>query len=341
MLSDRFIRNAKPGTYADEGGLYLRVLSTSRSFLWRRKEDGKDRWETIGRYPEMSLLEAREVIAKRKRGVVDRTVSEAFGYYYEHLSKEYATPGQTKRMFEADVAPRLGKKDLASLDRAEWMRVITAVVDRGAPVMANRLLTQMKRFLDYCEQHGWLDDNPLEKVKRRVVGGKETPKDRNLSWDEIEGLLAALPKWGISDGTRWAFVGCLLTGLRATEVLTITDDGRAFTKMQRWHQIPLTPTTRLWLSKRPTELPRDHRVLSHALRRLEQTFTPHDLRRTFASRLSDLGVAPHTIEKMLDHKMVGVMSVYNRAEYWPERYAAQRAWDWALLKKRPRRKTGA
>ena len=79
--------------------------------------------------------------------------------------------------------------------------------------------------------------------------------------------------------------------------------------------------------KLATTPPRDHRVLSHALRRLEQQFTPHDLRRTFASRLSDLGVMPHVIEKMLNHKMEGVMAVYNRAEYWSERVEAQKVWD--------------
>jgi integrase len=106
--------------------------------------------------------------------------------------------------------------------------------------------------------------------------------------------------------------------------------------MQRDHQVPMTHLVRFWLRKRPELMPRDHRVLSHALRRLKADYTPHDLRRTYASRLADLGVAPHVIEKLLDHKMVGVMAVYNRAEYWPERIAAQRLWDRKLAKRCPR-----
>jgi len=43
--------------------------------------------------------------------------------------------------------------------------------------------------------------------------------------------------------------------------------------------------------------------------------------------MADLGVAPHVIEKLLSHQMQGVMAVYNRAEYWPERLAAQALWD--------------
>ena len=63
-----------------------------------------------------------------------------------------------------------------------------------------------------------------------------------------------------------------------------------------------------------------------ALRRLGAFFTPHDLRRTFASRMADLGVAPHVIEKILNHKLEGMMAVYNHAEYMPEREAAMKLW---------------
>ncbi len=56
-------------------------------------------------------------------------------------------------------------------------------------------------------------------------------------------------------------------------------------------------------------------------------FTPHDLRRTVRSRLSDLGVLPHVAEKILAHRLGGVLQVYDRAEYLPERAAAMAAWD--------------
>ena len=199
---------------------------------------------------------------------------------------------------------------------------------------------QIKRFLAFCYDRGWIDENPLATVVRRNIGGKEKPKDRNLSDDEITNNLRSL--WGcFSPGVRWALYGCLLIGQRATEVLKITDQGTVITKMNREHQIPMTPAVRAWIKSRPTALPRDHRVLSHALRRQGADFTPHDLRRTFASRLADLGVAPHVIEKLLDHQMVGVMAVYNRAEFWPERVTAQRLWDKKLLSLRKKRNRGA
>jgi len=43
------------------------------------------------------------------------------------------------------------------------------------------------------------------------------------------------------------------------------------------------------------------------------------------------------IEKLLNHQMEGVMAVYNRGEYWPERVAAQVLWGRKLaeLRKKP------
>lgn len=55
-------------------------------------------------------------------------------------------------------------------------------------------------------------------------------------------------------------------------------------------------------------------------------WTPHDLRRTMASRMQDLGVAPHVIEKCLNHTLEGVAAVYQTSDLFPERRAAFDAW---------------
>lgn len=151
--------------------------------------------------------------------------------------------------------------------------------------MANRLLTQLRRFLAYCRDQGWVDTNVLEGVSRRNVGGKERAKDRHLSFAEIEAFLCFLAddSHRLSAGTRWALYGCLLTGLRATDVLTLSDTGQTHTKMQRTHRVPMTHLVRFWLAHRPTPLPRDHRVLSQALRDRQQDFTTHDLCRLWRS----------------------------------------------------------
>jgi integrase len=61
----------------------------------------------------------------------------------------------------------------------------------------------------------------------------------------------------------------------------------------------------------------------------------HDLRRTFATRLAQMKVAAHVVERLLNHKLgsIGnntggiVSEVYNRAAYLPEMREAIGLWE--------------
>lgn len=57
-------------------------------------------------------------------------------------------------------------------------------------------------------------------------------------------------------------------------------------------------------------------------------WTPHDLRRTFATRLGErpISVAPHVISKCLNHALEGMAAIYQRAELLEERIAATKLW---------------
>lgn len=52
----------------------------------------------------------------------------------------------------------------------------------------------------------------------------------------------------------------------------------------------------------------------------------HDLRRAFSTRMHGFGVAPHVIERMLNHIAGTVASIYNRAEYEQKRIELARLW---------------
>ncbi len=59
----------------------------------------------------------------------------------------------------------------------------------------------------------------------------------------------------------------------------------------------------------------------------------HDLRRTLASNMAKSGVAPHIVEKVLNHttgEISGVAAVYNRYAYTDEKRAALDAWSKTL-----------
>lgn len=352
MLNDKAIKAATGGTYRAGDNLYLRVTEAgSKTFYFRFLHKGKAIWRRLGAYPDLTLAMARaqaaDLIKTLSAGGAEvqnvmRTVAGAFDAYYTHLETQYRRPEQTKRIFEKNILPCIGSTPLQRLTRAECTDMLQTILDRGSPVAANRTLEAMKRMLVFCEQRGWIRENPMDGVRRAAIGGKEKPRDVVLSFEEIRDFLWKLR---VSDrmeiGTKWGLYMILLTGLRSTEALNLAHDGTVTTKLFRTHHVPLTSHVKAMLRLRTKiqKIPKRHSVLCRALSKLDVRFTPHDLRRTFATRLSDLGVMPHVIEKMLDHKMEGVMAVYNRADYWPERVAAQQVWEQKiaeLRRKNPR-----
>ena len=57
-----------------------------------------------------------------------------------------------------------------------------------------------------------------------------------------------------------------------------------------------------------------------------EDFSPHDLRRTLSTNLSELGIMPHVTEKMLGHELGGVMAVYNKHDWLAEQASAYEIW---------------
>jgi len=66
------------------------------------------------------------------------------------------------------------------------------------------------------------------------------------------------------------------------------------------------------------------RALDAAMRTLCKTLgikdkvTPHDLRRTFATRAAEMGIGEDAIDRVLNHKKRGVIKTYNRYLYRAE-----------------------
>lgn len=340
MLTDRFVRSAKTGMYADEGGLYLQVYASgTKAFLHRTQTGGKPTKTVLGHYPAMGLAEARDALAKRKSGRATYTVASAFEEYYQHIAPKYKDPGKIRRFFDKDVLPTVGDKPLGELTTIDITNLCRAVVKRGSPTSANKVLVNTKGFLRYCEQLGWIDRNPIAATTKAAIGGKERPRSRNLSFDEITEFLKLLMDASnqMSTRVRWTLYLCLLTGQRISEVLSfklgsnpwLEGPAKSNKNAPLTYKVPLTVEVRAAM-KFYTTRPGRLNAVSEALRFRGKDFTPHDLRRTMASRMADLGVAPHVVEKLLNHRMAGVMATYNRAEYWPERVEAQRLWGKTL-----------
>jgi integrase len=57
-----------------------------------------------------------------------------------------------------------------------------------------------------------------------------------------------------------------------------------------------------------------------------ERFSPHDLRRTFISRCSEMGLDIVAIEKTVGHQLPGMLRVYNHHDYLEEQLAVLQAW---------------
>ena len=60
---------------------------------------------------------------------------------------------------------------------------------------------------------------------------------------------------------------------------------------------------------------------------IDARFTPHDLRRTLRTRLAELGVSDVVAERVLGHKLQGILGVYNRHSYDTEKRQALALWE--------------
>lgn len=346
MLSDLRIRKLKPSDrdrwIGDGNGLYLRVRATGgRSWILRRKRGGESEVVTLGTWPALSLAQARVKAAGYSgKAVHQGTLGELLEEWHaDMVAKRYRRPGHVAAYFDRLDAGLKATK-LRDLDRVAVRRTLKRYADERGPVAANRLLSILKTALRFARDAGYLETSPIEGLSPDLVGGREQSRDRVLTDEEIRAL------WRTESQHAPLLRFLLLTGARIGEAQKARWSN---VRGDRWH-VPAENSKNgrahwVALSRQSLAVLRgqDHSrdfIFGQAtdtgvqawLRRwcereeIAPAFTPHDLRRTFATRLNGLGVMPHVVEKTLNHTLQGVMAVYNRADYEAERTEAMQKW---------------
>jgi integrase len=180
---------------------------------------------------------------------------------------------------------------------------------------------------------------------------EEARRERFLRADEIKTV------WhNAGDDDYGAIVRLLLlTGQRRDEIselrwdevkldLSVISLPSARTKNDEAHDIPISPAVRSIIAARPqgesdlvfapiTSWSRRKLRLDAAItEKLGKAMAPwtlHDLRRTAATGMGDVGIQPHVIEAVLNHisgSKRGVAGIYNRSTYAAEKKAALNKW---------------
>jgi integrase len=369
-------------TFAIEDGLSMRVFRNGRnSFQYRYKLPKAQNKKRVvyGDYPAISLKEAREKHTEARKQVrsgidislektleiqkriEDPTINQAYERYKEgYLIKELKRPERQFYLFEKDILPAIGKMKVKDMKRPHLVAVLDKIKHRGSPIQANRTLSALKTFFNYCVESGLLDDNPAAKISKKFVGGSEKPRKRFLTESEIKTFLEKLDTAPFSRQAQLVLKILLLAGQRVGEVCNAEWSEIDF-KKGIWtipsekakngeeNRVPLHYEAQLCFSElsvlarksrfvcQSPQITDDERAIlyttvNRAVKRHQTHFeieqwTPHDLRRTVATHLNELGVMPHVVEKILNHKMQGVMAVYNQADYWEERVKALEIWQ--------------
>ena len=314
--------------------LQLQVRKSSKTWLVRRRIDGKASVTTIGRYPQLSLKKARAEALKLTMAVtvsvftVEQLVTK---YMDEVVSCKHKRPELAQGYMDRAVLPVIGSRKVSDVTRAELVALIQDYSERGART-ADQLRSNLKKLFSYAVELGHRDDNPMLEVTSRITGYIPSPRERVLSDEEIRDMWAWKNNeqgWQRTEDNVRMLRFLLLTGLRISEARKGYQDGdkwivsKELSKNGKAHWVYLTDTAKQQL---PLPTCSATNIQAWLRRRLgfdnDSRYTPHDLRRTCATRMADNGVEPFIVERVLNHKLEGVMAVYNRAEYDEERIAA-------------------
>lgn len=291
------------------------------------------------------------------------TVRDAFEQYMAlHVKPNLGarTGAGLRGMFDVDVLPHVGNRPIDEIKKIDVVALHNAVVARGAPVGANRLHASLRAFFNWTVTNGILDDSPAAGTKPPT---KEIERERALTEDEIGWFWKATEKMG-PFGDLFRLL--LVTAQRRDEVREmrrpeVDIDKRTWTipaaraKNGKKHEVALSDLAVAILERRKgaedlifaseRARPRNRgntaiSGLSRAKRRLDaamaeaagsavEPFTLHDLRRTAATQMAELGIAPHVVDKLLNHQsgtIKGVAAIYNRHEYRSEQREALLKW---------------
>lgn len=269
-----------------------------------------------------------------------------------------------KRALDRHIVPAVGKMLVDDMTLQHWRPVFNEIRISGAPVMAGSILGRMKQIINFGIRNGLVSSNVLAPLSVNDVGKPPKVKSRYLNDAEIRLFWNAIPATKMSYQNQIFTQLMLLTGCRGVELRT-AEKGDFDLNARIWSVPEKSSKTRVafrrGLSDLSVELLRaafslypdfnqvfppagekeDRPMANSVLVSLAaqvgkamgvSDWSMHDLRRTCKTKMAELGVAPHVSEKILGHKLVGMLAVYDRHEYIAEQKEAADLWAEEVLR---------
>jgi integrase len=356
----------------DVPGFGVRIRAGgSKVFVFQYKTGAKQRRLTLGPVTALDLGKARDaardLYAKVRLGGdpagekmqarlrAGETFEAIAALYLRHQEARLRPRSyvQVQRHLSLYARPlhRLGLEKITKRDIAAC---ISSVRTDSGLVSGNRTRATLSALFSWAMGEGLVEANPVIGTNR----GEEKSRERVLDFAELRLIWNATR----DDDTGAILKLLMLTGQRAGEIAglrwsEIRDDVIVLpgerTKNRRPHTIPLSQAARDIITKQKRREGRDQlfgragryngwhygtaalnkRIAKIAGRSLPH-WTPHDLRRSFATHAAGIGIQPHIIEACLNHvsgHKGGVAGIYNKATYEPEKRTALDRWAEHLL----------
>jgi integrase len=333
----------------------------SKTWIFQYKLGNKHRRITLGRTSALEPAAAREQAGKLHAQV--RLGQDPAGVRAEGRARADETFGACVQLFLAwqrgrvksfrDVERHLDRNlaalhnlPLAKVDQRTIAAQLARISARGSRVQANRTRASLSKFYSWACGEGLAENNPAALCNRNP----EESRDRVLSRNELKRIWAALP-----DNDYGAIVKLLiLTGQRASEISDLQwseiDRERGLislpssrTKNRRRHDVPMSDMVRAIIDSR-LQNSRDHVFgvgqqrgfsgWSRSKSNLDEVvkipaWRIHDIRRSTATGMAEIGIQPWIIESILNHVSgfkAGIAGVYNKSTHETEKATALNRW---------------
>ena len=245
-LNDRQIKNAKPAETGkktklfDGGGLYLEVTPAGgKIFRLKYRIGGKEKTLTIGKYPAVSLSEARQAAENARRLLASgqdpseakqqekRERQAAALNTFESIARRWHTDNlhrwkenHAARIisdFEKDVFPAIGEIQITEISVSDVKAVISAIIARGATVTAEKVRQWIGAVYQYAAMLEITDRNPAAVLRGHFEQAK-TDHRPALPREELTEFYRRLILAEIEPQNRIALILNMLTFLRSTEL---------------------------------------------------------------------------------------------------------------------------
>jgi integrase len=202
----------KPYKVADSGGLYLEISPVGgKSWKLKYRFLGKEKKLSLGRYPVVSLKDAREkrdeakrVLdsgkdpgAEKKRAKIE--VLEAQENTFQSVAEEWSgrhfvnkAPAHKARVvsrLEKNIYPYIGAKPVVEITPADILRVIQLIEKRGAIETAHRALQNISQVMRYAVATCRLTIDPTPSLRGALLPVTPSHMAAPTTADEVAGFL--------------------------------------------------------------------------------------------------------------------------------------------------------